>query len=150
MMKKLKCNRDCFNCPYEDCVVEVKTYSEKSLYKNRSPEAQAYQRAYQKRKRDEARAKGMCIVCRQKEATHGAKCYECFLRQKRHDRAKRTGQRQEWIDNDLCYYCGQPRKPGQKVCEKHYKILCESVGRTNAVPSEKMLEQRHRFYLMHR
>lgn len=145
MGKKIKCNRDCFHCIYDDCIVDIRVYSEKSLYKNRSPEAQERQRAYQKKKRDEAKAKGLCTVCKKKKATHGVKCYECYIRQKRHDRAKYDGRRQEWIDNGLCYFCGKPRMKGQKVCEEHYKILYDSIEKTNANPTEKMIKQRREF-----
>lgn len=145
MGKKVTCNRDCFNCIYDDCIVDIRVYSEKSLYKNRSPEAQEKQRAIAKKKRDEARAKGFCIICRKRKATHGSKCYECYLRQKRYDKAKYDGRREYWREEGLCYFCGAPRMEGQKTCEKHYKILKESISKTNANPTEKMIEQRKNF-----
>lgn len=145
MGKKIKCNRDCFNCIYDDCVVDFPTYSEKSLYKNRSFAAQEYQKLYAKKKRDEARAKGLCLICRKKKATHGSKCYECYLRQKRHDKAKYDGRREYWREEGLCYFCGDPCMEGQKTCEKHYQILKENIGKTNANPTEKMKKQRKRF-----
>ena len=145
MAKKMRCNRDCFNCKFDDCIAGIKLYSEKSLYKNRDPESRERQRAVQKKRRDEAKANGLCVVCKKKKATHGTKCYECYLRQKRHDRAKYEGRRQEWIDNGLCYFCGELRMEGQKVCEKHYKILFDSVKKTNEHPTEKMIEQRRKF-----
>ena len=143
--KKIICDRDCFNCKFDDCISDIRVYSEKSLYKNRSPQAQANQRALAKKKRDEAKAQGSCMVCRKKKATHGVKCYECYLRQKRHDRAKCDGRREYWLDEGLCYFCGAPRIAGQKVCEKHYKILKDKIMKQNANPTEKMKEQRREF-----
>ena len=146
MGKKIICNRDCFNCKFDDCIADIRVYSEKSLYKNRSPQAQANQRALAKKKRDEAKAQGICVICKKKKATRGVKCYECWLRQKRYDRAKYNGKRQYWIDENLCYFCGAPRMAGQKVCEKHYKILNDNIMKQNASPTEKMKKQRREFY----
>lgn len=145
--KKIICDRDCFNCKCDDCIADIRVYSEKSLYKNRSPQAQANQRALAKKKRDEAKAQGLCMICRKKKATHGVKCYECYLRQKRYDRAKCDGRRQYWLEEGLCYFCGAPRMAGQKVCEKHYKILKDNIMKQNANPTEKMRKQRQEFNL---
>ena len=34
---------------------------------------------------------------------------------------------------------------GQKVCEKHYKILKDNIMKQNANPTEKMKKQRREF-----
>ena len=115
------CDMDCFNCKFPDCIKED-VYSEKGKYCNRSEEQKQKAREYAKKKRDEARAKGFCIVCRKVPATNGAKCHECYLRQKRHDKKKNTGKRQMRFELGLCYFCGAPPKKGFRVCEKHYSI----------------------------
>ncbi len=140
MAKKVKCNHDCFNCIFPDCICDT-FYSEKSLYKNRSEKAKAYQREYQKKKRQEAKEKGFCIICRQEIATRGTKCYECYIRQKRHDRAKCSGDREYWKENGLCYFCGQQPLVGKKVCEKHYKYLAKNIVLCNGSENTKKAQK---------
>ena len=112
-------------------------YSEKSLYRNRSEQNKENQRELQKRKRVEAKAKGLCPVCRSKKATHGVKCYECYIRQKRHDKAKYDGRRKHWKDNGLCVLCGAETLPGKKVCQKHYNSLLKNIAVCNASENTK-------------
>lgn len=137
----MRCNHDCFNCIYEDCINDD-VYREKSLYKYRSEQSKANNRAYQKKRRDEAKAKGLCIVCCKKPATNGSKCYECFLRQKRYDKRKNTGERAFWKENGLCYYCGKPTLKGKKVCIDHYKILLKNIEICNKSNNEKPSNKR--------
>lgn len=125
------CDMNCFECRFDDCV-NGSTYSEKSLYKNRSEHARENARAYFKRARDKARESGLCTTCKKKPRKYGVMCYECYLRQKRYDRARSTGERQLWKENDLCYYCGDPVVPGKRVCQKHYDILLKSIAICNA------------------
>lgn len=113
------CDMDCFNCKYKDCI-KNDTYSEKSRYCNRSAEARNHQKERAKKKRDEARKQGLCCICLKKPQTHGAKCYECYLRQKRYDQKKNTGERERWKDEGKCYYCGADVVPGKKTCSIHY------------------------------
>lgn len=129
-----KCNHDCFNCIYDDCINDS-VYSEKSLYRNRSEQNKENQRKIQKRRRAEAKEKGLCIVCMSKKATCGTKCHECYICQKRYDKAKYDGRRQYWKENGLCYQCGAEPLPGKKVCKKHYDILLKNIAVCNA--SEK-------------
>lgn len=143
--KKIICDRDCFNCKFDDCIADIRVYSEKSLYKNRSPQAQANQRALAKKKRDEAKANGLCMVCRKRKATHGSKCYECYLRQKKYDKAKYHGRREFWREKGLCYFCGNNCIEGKKVCEKHYKFLFSNITKINLNPTLKMLRQKKEF-----
>lgn len=126
----MKCNRDCFNCVFDDCI-DDSVYPEETLYKYRSEEWKAHQREYQKKRREEAKKNGMCIICKKKEATKGAKCLECYLRQKRHDKKKNTESRERWSEEGLCYYCGAKPMDGKKVCEKHYESCVKRITRLN-------------------
>lgn len=140
-MKNIKCNHDCLNCIYEDCIND-NIYRDSSLYKNRSEQAKANQRAYQKRARDEAKEKGLCIICRKEKATHGSKCKKCYLRQKRYDRKKNKGLREYWLENGLCYFCGAKCIEGKKVCEKHYKPLKQNIDICNQSEPTKKSQKR--------
>lgn len=127
------CDMNCFNCKFPDCI-KNDTYSEKSRYCNRSEQAKANQRKRAKEKRDEARAKGLCIICRKKPMQHGSKCYECWLRQKRYDKRKNTGQREQWLRDGKCYFCGKEPIKGKKVCAVHYPALKQHGERMAELP----------------
>ena len=45
----MKCNMDCFNCIFPDCVND-KVYPESNLYKNRPEEQKQYQKEYARKK----------------------------------------------------------------------------------------------------
>lgn len=135
----MSCNKDCINCGKEYC---TNVYSEKSLYKNRSEEQKQYQRDYHKRKREEAKTKGYCCVCCKRKATHGSKCYECYIRQKRYDRAKYDHRRELWKEKGLCYMCGAAPLPGKKTCKKHYGILISNLETLLNVKKTKMAQRK--------
>lgn len=135
------CDHDCFNCKFEDCIND-RTYSEKSLYKNRSEQGKLAQREYNKKRRAAAKARGFCIICFQKPATHGFKCYECYLRQKRYDKARSKGKRELWRQSGLCYFCGRQTLPGKKVCADHYALLLKNIERCNQAPATKRAQQK--------
>lgn len=121
----MKCNHDCFNCPFPDC---VNNYVDTRRYSDRSEVYKAYDRARQKARREAAKAAGLCIICQKRPAAQGAKCLDCYLRQKRYDRAKWTRtDREEWKAAERCYFCGAERLPGQKVCRRHYRILTANI-----------------------
>lgn len=126
------CDEDCDACPWEGC---KKVYRESSRYRFRSEEAKARQKELQKRKRNEAREKGYCIICRKRPATNGAKCYECYIRQKRYDQAKYDGRRMLWKANGLCYMCGKPTLPNKRLCLAHYDVARQNAERLNAHPN---------------
>ena len=129
----MTCDHKCFSCTAQDCINDT-VYSESNRYCNRSEKQKQYQRDYQKKRRDAARAKGVCIICQKSRATHGTKCYECYLRQKRYDR-KKAGIREAWREKGLCYFCGNPTLQGKKTCIRHYKILNNSIRLCNSSPA---------------
>ena len=135
----MKCNRDCFNCQYEDCI------NDDTYRLCKTPEVierrKEYQRMTAKRKRDEARTKGLCMVCQKKKATYGVKCYECYIRQKRYDLNKYHNDRETWRQNGLCYFCGKQPIEGKKVCIVHYKILLKNIEKCNESENTKKVQK---------
>ncbi len=126
------CNKDCLRCKKEYC---TNVYRESSRYCYRSEAQKQYQRNYQKRRREEAKANGLCIVCRKKPCRYGSKCYECYIRQKRHDRAKYDGSRERWKEVGKCYFCGNDVIPGKKVCARHYEVCVRNIKNCNDHPN---------------
>ena len=122
-----KCNHDCLNCIYDDCI-NGSTYSEKSLNRNRSEQARRNNIEFQKRRYQEAKKNGICTACKKKKATYGLRCYECYIKQKRYNRAQSSGIREFWQENGLCYQCGGEVVPGKKVCQRHYEILMKNIA----------------------
>lgn len=87
-----KCNRDCFNCIYDDCIegniAMVKQYEKR---KKRQREIQRWKYA-------EARAQGLCGSCRKVKATHGALCDRCYQRFKHYRMVANAEKRKEkWV-----------------------------------------------------
>lgn len=96
---------DCFNCLYDDCVNDnVQTYTPEQL-RNKMDKSNEYSR----RRRKEAREKGMCTICWKEKATHGAFCYECWIKNTKKNRKyieKRPnyGVRKFYKETGLCYF----------------------------------------------
>lgn len=126
----MKCNKDCLNCTLEDCIND-RVYPEKSRYKNRPEEQKEYQKRYTRIRYWEAKEKGLCTVCKKRKAKYGTKCYECYIRQKKYDKAKYDGIREKWKESGLCYFCGSEVLPGKQVCKKHYQKLCRNIKKCN-------------------
>lgn len=123
------CDKDCFNCKYEDCIAEVKITVQTEEQKERMKE---YNARNKKKRYYKAKAEGMCVHCLKKPATHGVLCYECWLKdnrrtKERYHRNKNLLGRAEWKAQGLCYFCGSEPMTGQKLCEKHYKMSVESL-----------------------
>lgn len=135
----MSCNKDCLNCKKEYCTA---VYRDSSRYCNRSEHSRQVNKDYQKKKRDEAREKGLCIICKKKPQEYGSKCYECYLRQKRYDKRKVTGKRQLWKDLGKCYFCGKDPVPGHSTCPKHYKVCRTTIEICNASPNTQEARRR--------
>lgn len=81
-----RCNKDCFNCPYDDCILG--NDSEK-------PSGYSY---YQKYK-----SMGLCTICKTKKAEPGrVACSECSAMINRQRKERREYLRSQ----NRCTYCG--------------------------------------------
>lgn len=134
------CDMDCLNCVHDDCIND-KVYYDSSLYKNRSESAKKHAKEHQKKLRDEARSKGLCIVCRKRKANHGVTCEDCFRANSRRQKAKNT-KRQEREYADVCYFCGAARINGKKVCKKHYEIIMKNLRKARESENFKRHNER--------
>ena len=121
------CDKDCLRCEREYC---IDVYRESSLYRNRSERAKQAQRELQKKRRFEAKAKGLCMVCKKSPASHGVVCRDCYIRKKRYD-SKRSGKREMWKREGKCYFCGEDVLQGKKVCKTHYRTLVKNISICN-------------------
>ena len=90
---RAKCNKDCLNCKYEDCINDGEldnAISCNNWYDRHKEEKRKYQREYARRKRAEKKSidntpKKICVVCGSEIADKRAKkccSYECRLEYK--------------------------------------------------------------------
>ena len=122
----MKCNRDCFNCPYEDCILDSVSPEVSEKRKQRKVE-------YTRNRRNEARSNGMCVRCINKVATNGVFCLECYEKTRAYRKKQNpVSLRAMWKEKGLCSYCGEKVLDGHKLCEKHYLIAKESMKNCNS------------------
>ena len=82
------CNRDCFNCIYDDCIEGELIPKKDGWYARLSEEKKAVISEQIRRKRQEARAKGLCNRCLKRPVVDGlAVCQECRI--KENERARK-------------------------------------------------------------
>ena len=100
-----KCNKDCFNCLYPDCI--LKEYNtDRQRWCNRSEDYRKQQLEKEKEQYDSRKAAGLCVHCG-KKATHGVRCYEHYLRNRRYNHEHRGTKRDTWQYLGKCYFCGK-------------------------------------------
>lgn len=151
-MRKKICDMDCFNCPYPDCINNSPSYSEKSLYKNRSEESKRQQREYNRQRSAMLKAAGLCTCCGQRPAWDGHReCMECYLRHSRRAKeryAERGRQRQDAkaakIAAGVCIRleCERPAVPGKRLCQEHCNQYGQYLQKGRAVLAAKAAERK--------
>lgn len=142
----MKCNKDCFNCIYDDCINDVvnKNYM-------RLPSVMERKYKHQREKYRKRKEAGLCTTCGKKPAEYGIYCYEHYLYHKRKIREwcdrNKPKIREERRKQGLCTFCGAPRMNGRTVCEKCYSRLYESGMRLFEHPNTKAsIEFRKKYY----
>ena len=83
------CNFDCFNCVYPDCI-------------NNEPENKTEERRI---KRENAKARGLCVICMKSAATHGLYCEECYERKRTTNAKYGRARREKAKAAGLCIMC---------------------------------------------
>lgn len=142
-----KCDRDCFNCPYPDCILDndprIKRAEHKREYmrewkKQLSQERKAHyaEQANEctRRRRQERREQGLCPYCGRKPAEGRIRCQTCQQRdnERRKERRREMGiARREDMDGiHLCAVCG--KRPPKAVTS-----VATTVTRTRPVTHGK-------------
>ena len=121
----MKCNGDCFNCIYPDCIDDyVKPYDaelEKKIWAERSKKTNEKRRFIYK----DRKSKGICTRCGKRPITKDSACFciECLLKSNRQKRDKHRENGHLPLDLfdgvNLCKTCGKAKPvDGYKVCEK--------------------------------
>lgn len=124
-MARIKCNQDCFNCIYDDCILD-----EEDVIRIRKPLTDEQRERVNKNHRIQyelKKEKGICVKCANK-ATHGIYCYDCYIKKQQYNQAKRKGVNafQLYREQGLCSRCGDKIYKG-RLCKKHYDINIENL-----------------------
>lgn len=135
----MKCNGDCFNCIYPDCINDyVKPY-DAEYHKKYKKEHREQQNKRKRELRAERKASGICVECGKRPIAENSetRCIDCLLKFKRRDeehRRKKGSLPRELFDGvNLCQKCGKDRPvDGYKLCksclEKNRQSI--AIGRT--------------------
>lgn len=145
----MKCNMDCFNCPYPDCINDyVRPYDAERRKTH-------YQKENERRKqqRAERKANGICTVCGKKPISKDCEtmCVECLLKHRRESlkRGRKNGEKpRELLDGiSLCKKCGKAKPvEGYKLCENCLEKarMAVSIGRSRV--KDNWFKKSHDFY----
>lgn len=132
------CDRDCENCKYSDCILEImdsdanefkerKRFNARNLrYKNHDKFVSNDHKRYEYRKTNGLCVKcgkpyldhrySMCSICRYKNATQKRiKARNNGVKPKQTEISNRL----ERKENGYCYFCGKPAVKGKKTCVEH-------------------------------
>ena len=120
----MKCNRDCFNCPFPDCINDYVKVNDPEYQKRYYEEHRSQELERKKKTREDRKANGLCTYCGKRPLTEGSKahCIECLikLRKRSMERNRKKGLTPKKLFDgiDLCKKCGK-EKPveGYKLCE---------------------------------
>lgn len=135
-----KCNLDCFNCSYPDCVREEPD-TDRFRWCNRPEKYKQEQLQKKKEQYKTRKEKGLCVHCG-KPATHGVKCYEHYIKAKRYNESHRSSKQETWKYLGKCYFCGRDVLPGKKSCAEHYEILRKNGKHMSESEGGRMAQQK--------
>lgn len=135
----MKCNKDCFNCVYPDCIYE------EPLRQPLSEEQRQRHNQYQREIYCKRKKRGVCVKCGRNSTVAGTvHCDECRMKRRKYDRKYRLKKRGDenrtmplrdiWKESGLCYRCGSPVSDRCKsngirkvmLCERCYQKMIEA------------------------
>lgn len=135
------CDMDCFNCKFDDCINDYippkKVYTEEQKEGRREATRRMYQK-YKEQKR--------CVNCGRPALKNQVRCLECKLKQNKrnHERLQEKAFSRNFLGNEACYFCGEKRVKGQKVCQKHLEICRKNAERATQSKAFKLAHQRQK------
>ena len=149
-MEKKKCNMDCFNCIYDDCINDYVAPRRELTEKEKK-----YRSQYQLNRYYELKKKGLCTKCGKRPPLPGVtRCLECRNKHRRsniefRNKTKTIEKNREYRrEHGLCFYCGEKVMEGKTICEKCYLRERELAKKMNEHPNTveyRKSEKRRRF-----
>lgn len=144
----MKCNQDCFNCPYPDCINDyIKPY-DAEYHKQYRAEHRDKVNERKRQLRAERKANGICTDCGQRPIAQGSetRCTECLLKLRKRSIEKRRKDgslpRELFDGVNLCQKCGKDKPVGgYKLCENCLKKSRESIALGRSMRQEEIFRK---------
>jgi len=124
----------------------------------RSRESLDLHKAYCARRREKARAAGLCIMCCKRSAAPGKSCCEhCLALSRERQRSKRAqaglNQRSLMGKDGTCYFCGNPEGSHAGLCDACYErcraAMLYARSFRSSLPNNFELMCKHSYELNH-
>lgn len=134
--KKVEIGSDENMCP--ECLTKEWIYQMSKRHESEESRAKYNEQhwIWAQMKYEEDKANGICTRCRKRKADIGYfTCGVCRAKDKDRKRAKRADKvlKREYREkNGLCFFCDEPRKPGYKLCERHYQMNVDKANSQKA------------------
>ena len=131
----MKCNKDCFNCPFPDCINDdIKPYD--AEYHKKYKEMHREQQSERKRElRAERKANGICVECGKRPISRDCEtmCIDCLLKSKKRfaDTRRANGDTPRVLFDgiSLCAKCGKDKPvDGYKLCKSCLEKARQSIA----------------------
>lgn len=126
-----------------DCQMKNIERTQGNIEKNRDA-YNARMRDYQKRRREELKANGICTRCGKRPASNGySRCEMCRAKEKDYYYNKNDGVRLRRAyrhEYGLCYICGEPNLNGYNLCPKCYERAVQNLVNGYATERSKQSE----------
>lgn len=137
--KKEKLFGDEKECPV--CAAKKYEITMRSRKKHGTEHYNSNHAEWQKKKYHERIKLGICARCGKRKADYGYKtCGIC--RMKGRKSKLRSSKKEEWRENGLCVFCGEPVKENFKVCEKHYNMCIEKLNNQKTILAREQFKER--------
>lgn len=135
--------KSCQECSAKSYEVAMKSRKKKGTEHYNRLHAEWQRKEYERRKEN-----GICGRCGKRNADYGYKsCGICREKDRNHKRIKYAStKRKEWIENGLCFFCGEVVKPGYKVCENHYQSLLDKLDNDKAKEATEKIKQSNKIF----
>lgn len=127
-----------------DCIYKDGERKYKFLAKETPEEKEkrlARQRKKSKKRYEERKAQGLCVMCGKPAYKGGVLCYECTIKAKKRDaeRWEKIGITKLPKPEGVCLICDKPVKEGFRYCEEHYQKKCITLAKNR----EKIDRENH-------
>lgn len=144
-----KCNMDCFNCKYDDCIND---YVPKDYSARRAAYYQEHKKELSEKSHNrymERKAAGLCVECGKKKAVENrTRCLECLLKNRRaaNEKNRRKGlqPRAHFDGVDWCRLCGKAKPvEGRTLCSKCLEACQKRALHASTFIDRESLRRRH-------
>lgn len=131
--------KTCLECKALNAEYKAIKYESDIEYRRKFIQSVSNSKRLRKQRR---REQGLCIECGKRPPKKGiATCEWCREKANARKREKYEPltKRKQWIENGLCFLCGDECDPGYKVCKRHHQITIDNAQTENYICHRKEL-----------